>query len=163
MFSHTKPCSQWSYSRCQRHSWHKRKSHLVQLINLPLLIEAVLLSFVGRIVLTNIRLVFHGLYIHLNPPCAKTLVLLRSSSHPVMLQIDNTTHVLRIVFSHDQARGIYLHDIAEVQDRQCPESGCCMASCAHVVSEAQELYDHTPVPRFYIPKTEGTKIRKQRK
>ena len=125
MFSPSEPCSQWSYSRCQRHSWHKWKSCLVQLINLPPLIQAVLLPFVSRIVSTNTRLVFHGFppHIHGNPPSAKSLVLLHSSSHPLALQAGNS-----VTLSHDLVWGIYLHEIAEVQDRQCPGSSYCMAS-----------------------------------
>ena len=80
-------------------------------VAIPLLIQAVLLSFVGRIVSTNNRLVFHGMYIHVNPPPAKSLVLLCSSSHPVVLRADNTTHLLCIMFGHDQVWGIYLHEI----------------------------------------------------
>lgn len=137
----------------------KWKSHLVQLINLPLLTQAVLLFFLGRIISTNTTLVFHGI----ESSTCKELDALVSSSHPIALRVDNTTHLLCIIFTRDQVWGIYLHEIAEVQDGQCPESGCCTASCAHVISEVRGLYNHTPVPKLCIPKTEGTKIGKQRK
>lgn len=62
----------------------------------------VLLSFVGRALSTNTRLVFHGMYTHLNPLPAKSSVLLCSAFHPIALQVGNPTHLLCVVFSHEQ-------------------------------------------------------------
>lgn len=68
---------------------------------LTLFDTAVRLSFVGRALSANTRLVFRGMYVHLNPLPAKSSVLLCSTSHPIALQVGNLAHFLRIVFSHD--------------------------------------------------------------